>query len=83
MTAVIAQSSRIRSTTLPPVVTGFGICDDTVSSCAVVQKIASPNVSIPFGAALPRSNRKMSTAPTTSMASDASAMLVTRWRKCR
>ena len=38
MTTKIAHISRATSTTLPPVVSGFVIADDIVSSCTAVKK---------------------------------------------
>jgi hypothetical protein len=50
-----AHSSRPTSTTRPAGVSGFRICDDTVSSCTVVKNNASPSVLMSPPAAL-RSN---------------------------
>ena len=49
-TTTTAQSSNAMSTTRPQVVSGFLICDDTVKSCTVEKKNASPSVltSVPF-----------------------------------
>ena len=41
VTKVIAVSSKKMSTSRPPVVTGLGICDETVSSCTVEKNNAS------------------------------------------
>src|SRR5581483_980236 len=41
-TTTTAQSSSRTSTTLPAAVSGFLSCDETVSSCTVVKKSASP-----------------------------------------
>ena len=42
VTTKIAHISRATSTTLPPVVSGFVIADDIVSSCTAVKNTASP-----------------------------------------
>src|SRR5207245_11322906 len=42
-TTITAQISRKMSTIRPPTVSGFRICEETVSSCTVVKNAASPN----------------------------------------
>ncbi len=42
-TTITAHSSSSTSTIRPPAVSGFLICDETVSSCTVVKKSASPS----------------------------------------
>ena len=46
-TAVMAQTSSTMSSTRPAVVTGFGICELTVGSCAETQNSAPPKWSKP------------------------------------
>lgn len=60
---------------------GFGSCDETVSSCVVVQNRESPSVVIPVPSA-PRSKTRMSTLATASKTTDATRRNTTRERRC-
>src|SRR5262245_21558657 len=68
------------STMRPPVDTGFGSCDETVSSCVVVQKNASQRLWIP---PLPSSNSQTRSVPATSTTSVSAQIAATRSRRCR
>jgi hypothetical protein len=50
VTTKTAHASRPTSTILPADVSGFLICDETVSNCTAEKKAASPNpwISLPF-----------------------------------
>ena len=82
VTTVIAYSSRKTSTTLPPVVNGFEICDETVSSWQLTQKRLSPmvEISVPFALC---SNMYMSTVPIASTTSVAIPITTMRPRRSR
>jgi hypothetical protein len=60
-----AVTSSTMSTIRPPVVTGFGICDETVSSCTVEKKNASQRLWIALWLTS-SSNSHIRTVPTTS-----------------
>src|SRR5450631_3647456 len=80
----MAHTSRPTSTILPATVSGFLICDETVSNCTAAKKAASPNplISPPFW---PLSNTHVSTAPAARTKMDrpnASTRRASR-RRCR
>jgi hypothetical protein len=80
-TAEIAYACRNTSSTRAGDEIGFGSCDETVSSCVLVQKTESPNVFISVPVAC-RSNMNMSTLATAPRTTVATNRKTSRERRC-
>jgi len=76
------QASRATSTTLPAVVTGFGIEEDTVNNCTAVKNAESPRpwMSLPFTPLSVSQTRPVPMTNTSEVKQAASSSRATRRR---